>query len=190
MARRSIAYSPEKRRRKDTRKRIARGQNAPIPFPRQMRQEPEDADRFYVVEKILDRRLNTDSGVFEVLVKWENYGPEFDTWEPEEEIKKGCDNLIRNFINGTDEPGPDDKSLYCICKDRYKYRNGGMVQCPNCVNWYHFKCLKMNMEEANSYAKWYCSDCRSKNPDLKCKVKHEKMATFYGQSLAKSLENN
>lgn len=189
MARRSQPYNPDKSRRRDTRKRIARGANAPISFPRPMLQEEQDKDRFYVVEKILNRRLNEGTGLFEVFIKWENYGPEYDTWEPEEEIKKNCAHLIKNYLNGTDEPGPDDLSLYCICKDNYKYRRGGMVQCLHCLNWFHFKCINMNMEEANSYARWYCIDCRKNNSHLKCIVKQEKLSTFYGQSLAKSLES-
>jgi hypothetical protein len=39
------------------------------------------ADEVYVIEYILDVRKSRD-GTREFLVKWWNYGPEWNTWEP------------------------------------------------------------------------------------------------------------
>lgn len=179
MARRTRPYEPK--RPKDTRHRI----NRQIPkLPRIIPEEPADEDRFYVVEQILKRRVDLNTGETQYLVRWKNYLPEDDSWEPEEEIQKNCRDLIKNFLDKSLAAGPSDENHYCICKRKYHFDQGGMIQCFHCLEWYHFTCLKMNMEEANSFAKWYCKECREKNSELKCRVKDEKLNTFYGKSLA------
>ena len=50
----------------------------------------ESADcQEYTIETLLSKRVNTN-GTNEYLVKWEGYGPEFSTWEPESNL---LDNL-------------------------------------------------------------------------------------------------
>ena len=39
----------------------------------------------FAAEKILKKRLKKGKGV-EYLVKWQGYGPKYNTWEPEENI--------------------------------------------------------------------------------------------------------
>ena len=46
--------------------------------------EPED-DEMYVVEKILKER--TRNGKKQYLVRWRNYPPAFDSWEPAENVQ-------------------------------------------------------------------------------------------------------
>lgn len=44
-----------------------------------------EKNKFYIVEQIVDQRV-TESGKLEFLLKWKGYGPEFNTWEPEENV--------------------------------------------------------------------------------------------------------
>lgn len=132
--------------------------------------EPEDEDRFYVVEQLIDKRKDR-RGRVEYLVRWKNYLPKDDTWEPECELKRNASDMIELFNSKTKRNGPEDTNKYCICKKEYKFEDGGMLQCFHCQNWYHFTCIKVNMEEANSFALWYCDKCRGENPDFKNKIK-------------------
>jgi len=53
----------------------------------------EDGEEIYIVEKILDKKV-TDGKVTYYL-KWQGYGPQYDTWEPVENLD--CDELIEDF---------------------------------------------------------------------------------------------
>lgn len=160
--------------RLDTRKRKNPDQIIHFPVP----QEPIDEERFFVIEKLLDKRCSKGSEEF--LVRWKNYPPEYDSWEPRHEIEKNSHHLIQIF-NG--ELANEDQRLYCICKRKYRLDQGGMIQCFTCSNWYHFDCLAMNMEEVNSYAKYHCNDCRSIDSSLENIIKPGKLTTSYGLSL-------
>lgn len=167
---------PSKRQitKADTRKRKNPEQIIHFPVP----QEPLDDERFFVIERLLDKRCSR--GFEEFLVRWKNYPPEYDSWEPRQEIEKNSQHLIQIF-NG--ELANEDQRLYCICKRKYRLDQGGMIQCNTCSNWYHFDCLGMNMEEVNSYYKYFCNDCRSIDPTLESIIKPEKLSTPYGLSL-------
>lgn len=134
--------------------------------------EQSDSDRFYVIEKLLDKRFV--AGREEYLVRWQNYPPEWDSWEPRTELERNAIDMIREFNN---MPGPStDDQPRCICRRPYRFDQGGLIQCVNCHEWYHFTCLKMNMAEANAYSKWHCSDCMDANPSLKNLIKPDKQA--------------
>ena len=145
--------------------------------------ERQDEDRFYVVEKLLDRRHNQDTGREEYLVRWQNYPPEWDSWEPRTELERNALDMVNEF-DRTSTSQFQDFQLHCICRQPYRFDQGGMIQCFHCHTWYHFKCLHMDMEEANSYAKYYCHECKRMNPGFKSMVKIEKLTTFYGMTLA------
>lgn len=136
-------------------------------------QQPIDEDRFYVIEKLLSKRYDQD-GNEEYLVRWQNYPPEWDSWEPRQELERNSLDMINEF-NRTSDPNNCREQLHCICKQPYRFDQGGMIQCFNCHQWFHFKCLNMNMEEANSYAKYNCQDCLNANPNLKNLIKLEKL---------------
>lgn len=134
-------------------------------------QQPVDEDRFYVIEKILNKRFVDDRE--EYLVRWQNYPPEWDSWEPRIELERNALDMINEY-NRIREPDEAQDKLHCICKRPYRFDQGGMIQCNNCLEWFHFKCLAMNMAEANAYAKWNCHDCFRANPNLKNLIKPEK----------------
>ena len=46
--------------------------------------DTDDGESVYEVDQILKRRLN--KGKLEFRIRWKGFGPEFDTWEPEENI--------------------------------------------------------------------------------------------------------
>lgn len=139
----------------------------------------EDEERFFVVEKLLKKRIY--KGREEYLVRWLNYPPEEDTWEPRSELEVNSIDLIIDF--NKEPPREETNRLHCICHKTYKFDQGGMIQCFNCLTWYHFSCIKMNMEEANSFARYYCVDCRKINPKLKNQIKEEKLRSRYGKFL-------
>ena len=146
-------------------------------------------DRFYVIQKLLNKRLDA-KGNEEYLVRWQNYPPNYDSWEPRAELEKNAMDMINEY---NCVPKPDDCSsekLHCICRLPYTFEQGGMIQCLNCEGWYHFTCLKMNMVEANSYAKYYCDSCRKKDPRFKNVIKKEKMSTILGNTTIAKIESN
>lgn len=144
--------------------------------------EPEDEDRFFVIEKLLDKRYNKH-GYEEYLVRWQNYSPDWDSWEPRHEIERNSLDMVLEYnrIHRGDEADDDSMTLHCICRKPYRFEDGGMIQCYNCYSWFHFSCLEMNMEEANLYAKYYCDDCRRINSTLKNMIKPDKLNTQLGK---------
>ncbi|KAJ8966168.1 hypothetical protein NQ314_003700, partial [Rhamnusium bicolor] len=55
---------------------------------------PEETNEEYIVEKIIDDRIN-DRGVKEYLLKWIGYDNKDNTWEPEENLD--CPSLIKAY---------------------------------------------------------------------------------------------
>lgn len=147
---------------------------------KKMPQTQPDEDRFFVIEKLLDKRYNHEFCYHEYLVRWQNYPPDWDSWEPAHELERNSLDLINEF----NKIGRDDqeyRELHCTCRRPYRFDQGGMIQCFNCLTWFHFSCLGMNMEEANSFAKYYCDDCRLKNPTFKNMYKEKTVVHFYSQ---------
>jgi hypothetical protein len=48
---------------------------------------PNASAQLYIVERIMKRRFNKKNNTDEVLVRWEGFGAEGDTWEPEKNLK-------------------------------------------------------------------------------------------------------
>jgi hypothetical protein len=141
-------------------------------------------DRFFIVDAILDKRFDA-RGNEEYLVRWQNYPPEYDTWEPRAELVQNSLDMIDEFDRVEQ---PDLKpTLHCICRRPYKARDGGMIQCFTCNEWYHFSCIQMNMVEANSYARWHCDKCRE-TKNLKNSIKREKVDSLYGNTKLVDIE--
>jgi hypothetical protein len=59
--------------------------NDRVTLPETRTRAPAKAE--YVVEKILAHRFAKKNGAVEFLVRWEGYGPQFDTWEPKTNLK-------------------------------------------------------------------------------------------------------
>ena len=48
---------------------------------------------------------------------------------------------------------------YCFCGKPYDGTQ--MIQCDNCLNWYHTKCLKLSKKDVKEIDTYACSDCMS-----------------------------
>jgi len=53
----------------------------------------EDGEEIYIVEKIMDKKVENGKTIY--FLKWQGYGPQYDTWEPVENLD--CDELIEEF---------------------------------------------------------------------------------------------
>lgn len=69
-------------------KKTARKKNVP-----ELIGNNDDAD--FEVEDILDHKFEMDDRYF--LVRWKNFGPEDDTWEPESSLS--CPDIVRKYVN-------------------------------------------------------------------------------------------
>jgi hypothetical protein len=54
-------------------------------LPETWMKKPEAKE--FIVEKIIAHRFKRKGSVIEYLVRWEGYGPQFDTWEPRSHLK-------------------------------------------------------------------------------------------------------
>jgi len=63
--------------------------------------DEEETKEEYVVEDILDKKSTPDGPLY--LVKWVGYGPEDNTWEPEENLV-GCLDLLEKFNRSYEKP--------------------------------------------------------------------------------------
>lgn len=52
-------------------------------------------DKIYVVEQVLDKRWNVETGVVEYFLKWKGYTGKHNTWEPLANLD--CPGLIKEF---------------------------------------------------------------------------------------------
>lgn len=124
-----------------------------------------DPESFYVVERLLDRSYTKD-GKEEYLVKWRDWSPSWNSWEPVEELQKGCKDMIDEY-NRNSRTSPDAFRQFCVCRKPYRFDDGAMIQCRYCLNWFHFSCLGITLVEANKYQTYYCDNCREANPNLR-----------------------
>ncbi|PWN24699.1 hypothetical protein BDZ90DRAFT_262920 [Jaminaea rosea] len=71
--------------------------------------EVEEGEGEYVIEAILKNRYNKKTGVDELLVRWEGYGPEDDTWEPEANIRETANDMVNTFWATKPHPRQTEK---------------------------------------------------------------------------------
>ena len=70
---------------------------------------------------------------------------------PHEERKAAKVNGIRNS---------DDIAVYCHCR-MPELKDVAMIECPNCIQWYHVACEKVSKEILDSSeAEWFCVHCK------------------------------
>lgn len=178
MAARAKVYRPGKKSKPKPDGRRGRNPKNEIRTREVPQTEPDDSDRFFVIEKFLDKRFNQEQNQHEYLVRWLNYPPEWDSWEPEIELERNSRDLLDTFNNIKREEDEYNQT-HCICHKPYRFDEGGMIQCQCCLVWFHFKCLNLNMEEANSLECYFCDPCRQLNPSLKNRSKKDKRVSFY-----------
>ena len=83
--------------------------------------------------------------------------------------KKKIDRNSEEIINNTKNVDDFHEAEYCIpnCKYARKSRNQPMIECDNCRNWYHTKCLEFTDESFKKYAgngkEWYCPKCKEED---------------------------
>lgn len=55
----------------------------------------------------------------------------------------------------------NSEEVFCICR---KPDHGGllMISCDGCDDWFHFKCMKLNVQYQKLVSKFYCKFCRWK----------------------------
>lgn len=137
-----------------------------------------DSSTQWLVESIESKRV-LDNGQVEYLIKWTNYGPEENTWEPREFIYDTCATLIDEFEHIPFDINDKDKyQRHCICQKVYKPSDGAMIQCNCCGEWLHLKCIKMSVQEMNSIKRFYCKDC-IENANKTIEYKDDTVVPFY-----------
>eukprot|EP01083_Nonionella_stella_P303152 1048231_1 len=60
--------------------------------------------------------------------------------------------------------------VYCICRQGHNSKNGGMIQCGGCLEWFHFRCLNIKegsvfYHDDKSFPCPFCSSITDKLPD-------------------------
>lgn len=80
---------------------------------------------------------------------------EFEKFEKQEDPDSQED---EEEINGQPQDTNDDNKLYCFC--RKKAGKGRMIQCDQCKEWYHLRCLRMIAKTADETASYTCRTCK------------------------------
>lgn len=121
----------------------------------------EEDDEFYVIEKLLSKRIAQD-GSEQFLVRWKGYSSDWDSWEPRSGIESNSHYLILQFEKNNNNKNKDtgDDILHCLCRKPYRVEDGAMIQCNNCFRWFHFDCIDLTIRVANILLCYYCDDCR------------------------------
>ena len=154
-----IRQSGNSKAMKNQRRAPSSGRRRPeCEIQREPFRQPENESRFFVIDRLLEKRRNAETGQEEYLVRWKNYSPEWDTWEPSGELELNASDMINEF-NRVPQAHYDDE-LHCTCRQPYRFEQGGMIQCNHCHRWFHFVCIGMDMEEANSCQSYSCQQCR------------------------------
>src|SRR5437764_8525847 len=61
-------------------------------------------------------------------------------------------------VEGPQDTDDDDNRFYCFC--RKKAGKGRMIQCDQCKEWYHLRCLRMIAKTADETASYVCRTCK------------------------------
>jgi len=59
----------------------------------------------------------------------------------------------------------EEEEIYCICRSSDVSRF--MIGCDHCEEWYHGDCIQVTARDSKYIKKFYCKECRDKNPHLK-----------------------
>jgi len=61
--------------------------------------------------------------------------------------------------------GLSSKPVYCVCKSTDVSRF--MIGCEHCEDWFHGDCINLTPKDAKYIKRFYCRECRRKNPGIK-----------------------
>lgn len=67
----------------------------------------------------------------------------------------------------------EDEEVYCICRKSDTKRF--MIGCDQCDEWFHGDCISITEEHAKTIKKFFCLNCRDKNPTLQTVYKEKKI---------------
>ncbi|OZJ04735.1 hypothetical protein BZG36_01808 [Bifiguratus adelaidae] len=57
--------------------------------------------------------------------------------------------------------------VYCLCRREYDEQEGGaMIQCDQCMDWYHLNCVNLTSADADRIPQYECPLCAAKNGRL------------------------
>eukprot|EP00095_Tigriopus_kingsejongensis_P009703 maker-scaffold1466_size39939-snap-gene-0.7 protein:Tk09703 transcript:maker-scaffold1466_size39939-snap-gene-0.7-mRNA-1 annotation:"phd finger and cxxc domain-containing protein cg17446-like" len=70
----------------------------------------------------------------------------------------------------------EETELYCICRSNDVKRF--MIGCDHCEDWFHGRCIQVTEKEAKYIKKFFCPECRKKNPALKVVYKSKYLEKY------------
>eukprot|EP00051_Salpingoeca_urceolata_P017490 m.238458 g.238458 ORF g.238458 m.238458 type:complete len:478 (-) comp18968_c0_seq2:287-1720(-) len=69
------------------------------------------------------------------------------------------DNDEDDASDGSDASVEDPDAVYCLCRTN---REGQMIQCDSCCEWFHLDCVGVSQEEAKARQTYSCPNCARK----------------------------
>ena len=76
----------------------------------------DDEEEEYEVDKILETQMRGRKRYFKV--SWKNYGPEWDTWEPEDMLTDGAGDAIKEFMDNHEKAKKKNPKTPKVCFTR------------------------------------------------------------------------
>lgn len=79
-------------------------------------------DEIYEVDHILQTKMQGRTRMF--LVRWKNYGPEADSWEPKSMLMDGASEAVKDFMEEYEKKKAAKKKAGVSCSDNDSNNQG------------------------------------------------------------------